>query len=898
MTANEIRDSFKKYFESKQHAIVPSAPMVIKDDPTLMFTNAGMNQWKDIILGTRDPEPRRRADTQKCLRVSGKHNDLEEVGHDTYHHTMFEMLGNWSFGDYFKEGAIDMAWEYLVDVLKLNPEDLYVTVFEGSPEENIPRDDEAAQYWAKHVPEDHIINGNKHDNFWEMGDTGPCGPCSEIHVDSRTPEQRKASGKTGRELVNKDDPQVIEIWNLVFMQFNRKADGSLEKLSMNVIDTGMGFERLVRMLQGKHSNYDTDVFQPIIKAEQQITGLKYYTFEEETVNPVSKEQDDINVAMRVCADHLRAVSFSIADGQLPSNAKAGYVIRRILRRAVRYAYTFLGQKEGFLYKLLPTLVAEMGDAFPELKAQQQLIAKVNSGRLCVMFPEGRMTTNGNIMKIYEGAGLLADKTNSPVIPIWINGLQYCHFSRTRGRLPHRYFPKVKIVVDAPRPLKLKDELRHQRNHISNEIYMIMREQAFEAMYNPQLTVFTQLIKAAKIHAKKAFGFKRPKVLEDITRKPKSFKDIMLASYVLGRHFNKGAALQESIAIMLPNSVAAICTFFGLNAYGQVPVMLNFSAGIKNILSGLKSTVCKKVITSKMFVKKAGLEEVVDAIKENGFEVCYLEEEAKKISIAAKLLAFLQYKVKYVPYKATPDDRAVILFTSGSEGAPKAVVLSNRNVISNVWQIATFETVNRTDVILNSMPIFHSFGLVLGTLYALYQGAKVFLYPSPLHFRVISDLLYELGATVMIGTDTFFRSYAKIAHPLDFCSLRLVYAGAEGVKLDTRNLLNERLGVRLMECYGTTECSPAVAGNNMVFNKFGTIGKLCPGMKCRLDKVDGIENGGELVVKGPNVMSGYIMADNPGVLVPPEDGWYHTGDVVEIDEIGFISIKDRIKNHDQ
>ena len=376
MTANEIRDSYKKFFESKQHAIVPSAPMVIKDDPTLMFTNAGMNQWKDIILGTRDPEPRRRADTQKCLRVSGKHNDLEEVGHDTYHHTMFEMLGNWSFGDYFKEGAIDMAWEYLVDVLKLNPEDLYVTVFEGSPEENIPRDDEAAKYWAKHVPEDHIINGNKHDNFWEMGDTGPCGPCSEIHVDSRTPEQKAASGKSGRELVNQDDPQVIEIWNLVFMQFNRKADGSLEKLGMNVIDTGMGFERLVRMMQGKHSNYDTDVFQPIIKAEQQITGLKYYTFEEETVNPISKEQDDINVAMRVCADHLRAVSFSIADGQLPSNAKAGYVIRRILRRAVRYAYTFLGQKDGFLHKLVPTLVAEMGDAFPELKAQQQLITKV------------------------------------------------------------------------------------------------------------------------------------------------------------------------------------------------------------------------------------------------------------------------------------------------------------------------------------------------------------------------------------------------------------------------------------------------------------------------------------------------------------------------------------------
>ena len=362
MTANEIRDSYKKFFESKGHLIVPSAPMVVKDDPTLMFTNAGMNQWKDIILGTKDPEPRRRADTQKCLRVSGKHNDLEEVGHDTYHHTMFEMLGNWSFGDYFKEGAIDYAWEYLVDVLHLDPNDLYVTVFEGSPEENIPRDEEAARYWLKHVPADHIINGNKHDNFWEMGDTGPCGPCSEIHVDSRPLDQR--GDVPGRDLVNKDDPQVIEIWNIVFMQFNRKADGSLEPLAMNVIDTGMGFERLVRMMQGKHSNYDTDIFQPIIKEEERITGKKY------------GESEETDVAMRVVADHLRAVAFSIADGQLPSNAKAGYVIRRILRRAIRYAYTFLGQKEAFIYRLLPVLIQEMGDAFPELPAQRELIARV------------------------------------------------------------------------------------------------------------------------------------------------------------------------------------------------------------------------------------------------------------------------------------------------------------------------------------------------------------------------------------------------------------------------------------------------------------------------------------------------------------------------------------------
>jgi len=336
--------------------------MVVKDDPTLMFTNAGMNQWKDIILGTRNPEPRRRADSQKCLRVSGKHNDLEEVGHDTYHHTMFEMLGNWSFGDYFKEGAIDYAWEYLVDVLKLDPADLYVTVFEGSPEEGLERDDEAAGFWLKHVPADHIINGNKHDNFWEMGDTGPCGPCSEIHLDSRTPEEKAKT--PGRELVNKDDPQVIEIWNIVFMQYNRKADGSLEKLAMNVIDTGMGFERLVRALQGKHSNYDTDVFQPIIKEEERLTGKKY------------GENEDTDVAMRVIADHLRAVAFSIADGQLPGNAKAGYVIRRILRRAVRYAYTFLDQKEAFMYKLLPVLISEMGDSYPELPGQRELIIKV------------------------------------------------------------------------------------------------------------------------------------------------------------------------------------------------------------------------------------------------------------------------------------------------------------------------------------------------------------------------------------------------------------------------------------------------------------------------------------------------------------------------------------------
>ena len=362
LTANEIRETFKRYFEERGHHIVPSAPMVIKDDPTLMFTNAGMNQFKDIILGNKEAQWRRVADSQKCLRVSGKHNDLEEVGHDTYHHTMFEMLGNWSFGDYFKHEAIDWGWDLLVNVLKIDPKLLYATVFEGDEKNGLSRDNEAAGFWEAHLPKDHIINGNAHDNFWEMGDTGPCGPCSEIHIDLRSDEEKAAI--PGAELVNKDNPQVIEIWNLVFMQYNRKADGSLEPLPNKVIDTGMGLERLCMVLQGKKSNYDTDVFQPLIGKLGEMCGKKY------------GENKDVDVAMRVIADHVRTIAFSVADGQLPSNAKAGYVIRRILRRAVRYGYTFLGFREAFMYRLIDTLIDNMGDAYPEIKAQADLIKHV------------------------------------------------------------------------------------------------------------------------------------------------------------------------------------------------------------------------------------------------------------------------------------------------------------------------------------------------------------------------------------------------------------------------------------------------------------------------------------------------------------------------------------------
>ena len=362
MNAYEIRNSFLEFFRSKGHEIVPSAPIIVKNDPTLMFTNAGMNQFKDIFLGNQPAKWRRAADTQKCLRVSGKHNDLEEVGHDTYHHTMFEMLGNWSFGDYFKKEAIAYAWEYLTEVVKIDKDRLYVTVFGGDEKDGQPADMEAFGYWKEHVNEDRIIYGNKKDNFWEMGETGPCGPCSEIHIDLRDDEARKQIA--GRDLVNKDDPQVIEIWNLVFMQYNRMADGHLVELPAKHVDTGMGFERLVRVLQGKTSNYDTDVFQPLIQEIAKMSGIEY------------GKAEKTDVAMRVIADHCRAVSFAIADGQLFSNTGAGYVIRRVLRRAVRYGFTFLGFDEPFVCKLLPVLVQQMGQNFPEIKAQQELVGKV------------------------------------------------------------------------------------------------------------------------------------------------------------------------------------------------------------------------------------------------------------------------------------------------------------------------------------------------------------------------------------------------------------------------------------------------------------------------------------------------------------------------------------------
>ncbi|OCA78910.1 alanine--tRNA ligase, partial [Chryseobacterium contaminans] len=364
MTSQEIRQKFLDYFKSKEHLIVPSAPIVLKDDPTLMFSNSGMTQFKDFFLGYKTPTAPRIADTQKCLRVSGKHNDLDDVGRDTYHHTMFEMLGNWSFGDYFKKEAIAFAWELLTEVYGIPKENLYVTIFEGDASENLQRDQDAYDFWKSHISEDRIINGNKKDNFWEMGESGPCGPCSEIHIDLRTAEEKAAV--PGISLVNQDHPQVVEVWNLVFMEFNRKADKSLEKLPAQHVDTGMGFERLCMALQGKSSNYDTDVFTPLISKVEELSGKKYTGILE----------DEKDIAIRVVVDHIRAVSFAIADGQLPSNGGAGYVIRRILRRGISYSYRFLGMKEPFLYKLVAVLQEQMGPFFPEIEKQGKLVSEV------------------------------------------------------------------------------------------------------------------------------------------------------------------------------------------------------------------------------------------------------------------------------------------------------------------------------------------------------------------------------------------------------------------------------------------------------------------------------------------------------------------------------------------
>lgn len=524
---------------------------------------------------------------------------------------------------------------------------------------------------------------------------------------------------------------------------------------------------------------------------------------------------------------------------------------------------------------------------------KEVLAKIEEGRRCFMFPEGRLTKSGGLMKIYEAPGIIADKAEAVIVPVWIDGMEYSHFSILKGKVPLRPLPKTLISIDKPIKFKLDDNLRRQRDYLSNKIHRIMIDMKFKTLYKKNVSLFSLLIQTAKIQGKNGF-FSRPKFLEDAKRKPQSFKDIVIRSFILGNYFKKIFKRQENIGLLLPNSCANLYVFFGLVAYERVPAMLNFSSGTASVISMCKTAVINNIITSKEFIKTAKLEDLIDTLIGTGLKIHYLEDIAKNFTIKDKIVAYLQYKRKEIPYKKTGEQKCVILFTSGSEGTPKAVVLTHNNLHANIIQCKCMIDINNTDIIFNVLPMFHSFGLTIGTIFPLLMGGKVFLYPSPLHYRIIPEIIYEIGATAMFATDTFFKCYAKVAHPYDFNDIRFILGGAESVKQDTRNIWSERFGVRLLEGYGATECSPVVTANNLVFCKFGSVGQILPGIEYKFKPVDGIANGGILCVKGPNIMKGYMKNENPGKLIPLADGWYETGDVVEIDDIGYFFIKDRLK----
>lgn len=524
---------------------------------------------------------------------------------------------------------------------------------------------------------------------------------------------------------------------------------------------------------------------------------------------------------------------------------------------------------------------------------KKVIQLVNHNRCCVMFPEGMMTDNGDMMKIYEAPVIVADRTDAPFVPIWISGAEFSPFSDTLGSVPHRPLPKIRVKVSKPQKIVVDENLKKNRDYLKDQTFMMLNNLRFEARFRNNVSLFKKLVRTSKLYGKIS-AFERREILEDIKRTPQTYMDIIVKSHILGAKFALFTENMENVAVILPNSVENVVTFFGLSAYNRVPVMLNFSLGSSVVEAMCRTVEVKNLITSRTFVEKIKLEETIENLQNKGIKIHYLEDIAQTITIANKIKAYFAYKIKKVPVEQNPSDPAVILFTSGSEGTPKAVVLSHSNIFSNVVQTTCVAQLNLQDLLFNCLPMFHSFGLTIGTLFPLLTGAKVFLFPSPLQYRTITELLYELKATMVIATDTFYKVYARLSHPYDFRKIRLCIAGAEGVKDETRNMMAERLGVMLLEGYGTTECSPLLTINTLLFNKYGTLGKIVPGIKYRLDEVEGIEQGKELVVKGPNIMMGYIYADNPGVLVPVKDGWYHTGDVVEVDDLGFIKLIDRAK----
>ena len=524
---------------------------------------------------------------------------------------------------------------------------------------------------------------------------------------------------------------------------------------------------------------------------------------------------------------------------------------------------------------------------------KKAIELINQDRSCVMFPEGCMTNTGEIMKVYEAPAVIADRTGAVLVPVWISGAEYSPFSETHFHQPHRLFPKIKVKVGMPHDVKMDEKLKKNRDYLRDLTYHLLNNMRFEVNFKTNLTIFHQLLRVSRIYGKTGL-FSRRKIVEDINRQPQTYMDVLVKSYILGKKFTDFSRQHERVGLMLPNTVAAVVSFFGLSAYARVPVMLNFSQGPSVVSSMCRTAEVKHVITSKAFILKAKMEETIKALEADGIKIVYLENIAKKISLKDKMAGLFAYKIKKIPVEQKTSDEAVILFTSGSEGFPKAVVLSHTNIVSNVQQTVCMLRPTTQDLMFDSLPMFHSFGLTVGMIFPLFSGAKVFLFPSPLLYRTITELLYELRATIMVATDTFYRMYAKISHPYDFRSLRACYAGAEAVKEDTRRQIAERLGCQLMEGYGTTECSPILCVNTLLFNKFGTLGRLAPAIEYKLEEVQGITAGKELLVRGPNVMKGYMFADNPGVLVPNKDGWYHTGDVVVVDDLGFVKIVDRVK----
>ena len=525
-----------------------------------------------------------------------------------------------------------------------------------------------------------------------------------------------------------------------------------------------------------------------------------------------------------------------------------------------------------------------------------VIGILNKGKNVFLFPEGRLTKNGGLMKIYEAPGIIADKAEAYIVPICIDGMEYSkYFSILKGKLPLRPLPRTTITIDTPIKFDLDDNHRRDRDYLSNRILRIMIELKFKTSYKKELSIFDMLIKAAKVNRLDEFS-KRIQIIEDSKRHPQTYKDLVIKSFILGNYFKTQFEHQENVGLLLPNSVATACTFFGLIAYEITPTMLNFSTGIANIISMCKTAVVKNVITSKEFITVGKMEDIVEALKSAGIKIYYLEDIGANFTLKDKIRAYLQYKRKRAPYKNSGDKKCAILFTSGSEGAPKAVVLTHSNINANITQIkSSVLVVNNKDILFNVRPMFHSFGLTVGTIFPLLTGAKVFLYPSPLHYRIIPELIYEIGATAMIATDTFFRGYSKVAYSYDFNSMRFMLGGAEAIKPENRTFWSERFGVRLLEGYGTTECSPVLMANNLVFCKFGSVGQILPGVEYKIEKIEGIEVGGMLYVKGPNVMAGYYKADKPGVLQDVTDnGWYETGDIFTVDSAGFFTIKDRVK----